>query len=78
MIRKIKRVSRPGLRIYKGSSELMPQLAGRVPILLFSFNEPQSINQTRQKNFPTYSLCLHSASDKSPFESRNNKQTLPS
>ncbi len=58
VIRKIKRVSRPGLRIYKGSSELMPQLGGQGLFIVSTSKGLLSDAECRQKGIGGEVLCL--------------------
>ncbi len=58
VIRKIKRISRPGLRIYKGSSELMPQLGGQGIFIISTSKGLLSDAECRQKGIGGEVLCL--------------------
>ena len=58
MIRKIKRVSRPGLRIYKGFSELIPQLGGQGMFIVSTSKGLLSDAECRQSGIGGEILCL--------------------
>ncbi len=58
VIRKIKRISRPGLRIYKGSSELLPQLGGQGVLIISTSEGLLSDAKCRLKGIGGEVLCL--------------------
>ena len=58
VIRKIKRISRPGLRIYKGYSDLKPQLGGQGMFIISTSKGLLSDIECRQKGIGGEVLCL--------------------